>query len=88
MGKIFVSGLINVEHSLKVDSFPINYSPIEYPFFGVNSTISGVSYNLTKALITLGSEVDLFSIVGNDNNGTLIKTTLRKEPHIQDHDRK
>lgn len=79
MGKIFVSGLINVEHSLKVDSFPINYSPIEYPFFGVNSTVSGVGYNLTKALITLGSEVDLFSIVGNDNNGTLIKTALRKE---------
>ena len=79
MGKIFVSGLLNVEHSLKVDSFPIEYSPIEYPFFGVISTISGVGYNILKALTTLGSEVDLYSIVGDDNNGTLIKTSLGKE---------
>ena len=79
MGKIFVSGLLNIEHSLKVDSFPIEYSPIEYPFFGVNSTISGVGYNIYKALTTLGSEVDLYSIIGDDNNGSLIKTALIKE---------
>ena len=79
MKKIFVSGLLNIEHSLKVNSFPINYSPIEYPFFGVNSTISGVGYNIFKALTTLGSEVDLYSVVGDDNNGALIKTALRRE---------
>jgi ribokinase len=45
VGSILVSGLINIETTLKVDSFPIEYSPVRYPFFGVNSAVSGVGYN-------------------------------------------
>ncbi|MBN1285764.1 MAG: hypothetical protein JXB47_10225 [Anaerolineae bacterium] len=36
-GKILVSGLINFEITARVDGFPIPYTPVRYPFFGVNS---------------------------------------------------
>ena len=77
--KIFVSGLLNVETSLQVEDFPINYSPIEYPFFGVSTSVSGVGYNIAKALQTLGDDFDLYSFIGNDNNGELIRTQLSKD---------
>lgn len=50
MKKILVSGLINTETTVKIKSFPIEYFPIDYPFFGVNTRVSGVAYNLVKAL--------------------------------------
>ena len=77
--KILVSGLLNIETSLEIDSFPINYSPIEYPFFGVNSVTSGVGYNIAKALKTLGDDFDLLSIIGNGLNGDMIISQMKKE---------
>ena len=79
MNKIFVSGLLNIETTLKVDSFPIAYSPIEYPFYGLNTSISGVGYNIAKALTTLGENISLFSVIGEDGHGFLIKDVLKKE---------
>ena len=79
MGKIFVSGLTNIETSLNVNSFPIEYSPIEYPFFGVSSSVSGVGYNISKALKVLKDDVSLFTIVGEDNSGEIALSTLNKD---------
>jgi sugar/nucleoside kinase (ribokinase family) len=66
VNKILVSGLINVETTLAVEKFPIEYSPVRYPFFGVNSTISGVGFNIAKALRILGDQVSLLSMIGRD----------------------
>jgi len=66
MKKILISGLINVETTLAVDGFPIEYFPVRYPFFGVRSTISGVGFNIAKALAILGDDTALVSIIGND----------------------
>lgn len=66
MSKIFVSGLINIETTVKVRKFPIDYYPIDFPFFGVNSAVSGVGMNIAKALKTLGDDVVLTSMTGND----------------------
>ena len=52
---ILVSGLINIETTVGVDGFPIDYSPVRYPFFGVRSTVSGVGLNVSKALTTSGN---------------------------------
>ena len=79
MPKIFISGLTNIESSLKVDSFPIEYNPIEYPFFGISTSVSGVGYNITKALTVLKEDIDLFSIVGSDINGASIMESLARE---------
>lgn len=37
MANILVSGLINMETTVRVRQFPVNYYPIDYPFFGVNT---------------------------------------------------
>lgn len=79
MSRIFVAGLINIETTLRIDSFPIPYQTARYPFFGVNSTVSGVGYNIAKALLTLGDEVSFFSLVGRDFAGDLVRSTLKSE---------
>ncbi len=73
---ILVSGLINIEVTLRVDAFPVTYSPVRYPFFGVNSSVSGVGYNLAKALTTLGSKIRFLSITGRDLAGDLVQQSL------------
>lgn len=64
--KLFVSGLINVETYLKIRSFPVTYYPVDYPFFGINSAVSGVGYNIGSAARVLGDEVTFASVVGKD----------------------
>lgn len=73
MSKIVVCGLVNMETSVSVDSFPIEYRPIDYRFFGVNSSPSGVGLNLSSALSALGDEVCLMSFCGDDPAGRLVK---------------
>lgn len=78
MARFLVAGLINIETTLKVNGFPIEYNPVQYPFFGVNSTVSGVGYNVSKALTTLGNTVDFLSLVGDDDAQQLVRTNLKK----------
>ena len=77
--KVIVSGLINIETTLKVRGFPINYYPIDYPFFGIKSDISGVAYNVGKALLTLENSVEIVSFIGKDEEGKRILSRLKKE---------
>lgn len=79
MTRILVSGLINIETTVRVDSFPVEYRPVRYPFGGVRSTVSGVGYNIAKALHTLGADIRLLSMVGADAMGSLARSTLREE---------
>lgn len=85
MKKILVSGLVNIETSLLVEDFPINYCPIEYPFNMVSTCVSGVGFNIAKALKTLGSSVELLSILGDDLNSKIIKHRLKEEKIIFSH---
>lgn len=79
MAKILVSGLINIETTLRVERFPIPYSPVFYPFFGVNSTVSGVGYNIARALTILGDEVRLLSMMGKDPLSELVRMALARD---------
>ncbi|HBS10646.1 MAG TPA: carbohydrate kinase family protein [Firmicutes bacterium] len=92
---IYVSGLVNFETILNVKSFPIYYFPIDYPFFGTTSSVSGTAYNISKAMKTLGDNVILSSHVGDDLLGktialetksnritTSIKKSLEQTPNI------
>lgn len=76
--RFLVSGLVNTETTARVRGFPIDYYPIDYTFFGVGTTASGVALNLAKALHTLGDEVYLCSMIGNDISGKLVLEELRK----------
>lgn len=79
INKIFVSGLMNVETTVKIKSFPINYFPIDYPFFGVNSSVSGVGVNVGKALKKLNNDIKFTSMIGNDFEGDNVIKCLEEE---------
>jgi ribokinase len=76
MDRILVSGLINIETTLRVDAFPLTYEPVRYPFFGIKSTVSGVGYNIASALRTLGNDVDFLSIIGHDTASDVVRHAL------------
>jgi acarbose 7IV-phosphotransferase len=84
MPRILVSGLINIETTLRADSFPIQYSPVRYPFHGVNSSVSGVGYNLAEALTHLGHHVDFLSIIGQDFAAGQVRAALAANPISDD----
>jgi len=48
MTRTLVAGLTSIETTLKIDGFPIDYNPVHYPFFGMNTTVSGVGFALYK----------------------------------------
>ncbi|MBD5554693.1 MAG: carbohydrate kinase family protein [Roseburia sp.] len=77
--RVIVSGLINIETTLKVRKFPIHYYPIDYPFFGIKSGVSGVAYNVGKALLTLGNDIQIASFLGEDEEGKRILSKLEDE---------
>lgn len=77
--RVLVSGLINIETTLKVRKFPIDYYPIDYPFFGIRSSVSGVAYNVGKALLTLGNDIQIASFLGEDEEGKRILSKLEEE---------
>src|SRR5687768_12381162 len=76
MSNILVSGLINLEITLQSEGFPINYAPVRYPFWGVNSTVSGVGYNVAKALKILGDDVRFLSLISQDAAAVAIQKAL------------
>lgn len=77
MINILVSGLLNTETTVAVRGFPVQYYPIDYPFFGVNTAVSGVAFNISKALRTLGDTVRLTAMTGSDYSASYIRDTLQ-----------
>ncbi len=70
---ILVAGLINIETTLKVEGFPIGYNPVEYNFFGIDTTVSSVGISIPKALNTLGEDTKVISYIGNDISGDIVE---------------
>lgn len=83
MARFLVSGLINLETTLQIDQFPIEYNPVRYPFYGVSSSVSGVGMNVAQALAVLGNDVDLISIVGQDIVGHIAREVILRA-HLND----
>ncbi|NWF70759.1 MAG: carbohydrate kinase family protein [Chloroflexi bacterium] len=73
---LLVAGLINIEITLRIEGFPIAYTPVRYPFGGINSSVSGVGYNVAKALTALGDAVDFLSLIGQDQARTMVYEAL------------
>ncbi|MBP8973558.1 MAG: carbohydrate kinase family protein [Anaerolineae bacterium] len=79
MGAVLVAGLTNIETTLRVEGFPIAYAPVCYPFFGVDASVSGVGYNVAKALASLGNPVRFLSLIGRDLGASLVLEQLRAD---------
>lgn len=78
MASFVVCGLINFETTLRVPGFPLAYNPVNYPFHGVSSSVSGVGFNVASALSRLGNEVHLLSYIGQDPVGRFMHSWLRE----------
>ncbi len=78
MSQLFISGLLNIETTVAIGGFPLHYAPVHYPFHGINSTVSGVGFNLAKALNHLGNQVSLHSLIGNDMAGDTIRQAFHE----------
>lgn len=79
MSTILVAGLTNIETTLRVDRFPIDYEPVRYPFNGISSTVSGVGYNISKALCTLGAAVRFLTLIGRDAARPMVLEALERD---------
>ncbi len=79
MTRFLVSGLINIETTLRIERFPLEYNPVNFPFFGIQSSVSGVGYNLAKALTRLGNEVNLLALTGKDDAAQLVQAALQRD---------
>ena len=76
MGKFFIAGLMNIETTVAIPGFPLEYFPGYFPFYGLYTAASGVGWNISKALTTLGNEVTFASLIAADDNGVLARKTL------------
>lgn len=80
MAGFLVSGLINIETTLRIAEFPLVYNPVNYPFHGVQTSVSGVGYNVAKALTRLGHGVKFLSLIGTDEFAAdVVRATLKKD---------
>ena len=78
MNHILISGLVNTETTVRVRQFPLEYYPIDYPFFGVQTAVSGVAYNIALAMKKLGDQVMLLSMTGDDFPASYIRRELQE----------
>lgn len=74
-----ISGLLNIETTLKIERFPLGYFPVTYNFGGIGDTVSGVGYNVAKALHTLGNPVRLVGLLGRDPLSQLVAQTVQAD---------
>jgi ribokinase len=79
MSRLAVVGNINIETSLLVEAFPIPYSSATFVPFGIESGLSGVGYNIARALAALGDDVTLVTVVGQDRTAAIIRDQLRAD---------
>lgn len=82
---ILISGLVNTETTVPVRGFPVNYYPIDYPFFGVQTAVSGVAWNIALAMKTLGDDIRLTSMTGNDFPASYIRHEMKAAGIRDDH---
>lgn len=78
MGKIVVAGLANIESSVNIGEFPVQYDPMFNSKISVSSAASGSGLNMAKALAVLGDEVEFLSLTGDDVMGKAVENWLEE----------
>lgn len=83
--KFFVSGITGIETTLAVRGFPVTYYPVDYPFFGIGSEVSGSGYHVARALKALGDDIGFLTFIADDENGKRICADLDRYGIPRDH---
>ncbi len=76
--RALVVGNVNLETSLKLDAFPLPNASSYQPG-RLELDVSGVGYNVARALQTLGTPVRLASVIGPDSVGSFIRAELERQ---------
>jgi acarbose 7IV-phosphotransferase len=74
---IVVAGVTNLQFSVPVDGFPVDYAPVRYPQGQTGVRVAGVGYNVAAGLAALGGNVRLATFAGGDLLGSSVESELR-----------
>ncbi|MCR5403683.1 MAG: carbohydrate kinase family protein [Butyrivibrio sp.] len=78
MSKFLVAGVTQIETIVRVDRIPVNYAPITSVVDSIFTAMGGDAYNESLALKWLGDEVCFMSIVGRNQDLSMINPPDRK----------
>ncbi len=78
MSKFLVAGVTQIETIVRVDSIPVNYAPLTSVTESIFTEMGGDAYNESLALKWLGDEVCFMSIVGRNQDLSMINPPDRK----------
>ncbi len=74
---IVVAGVTNIQFSIPVEGFPLEYAPVRYLQGKTGVSVGGVGFNVAAALAALGGEVRLATFAGGDLLGGAVAGELR-----------
>ncbi len=74
--RVLVVGNVGLETSLKLETFPLENASSYQPY-KLDLSVSGVGFNVARALQTLGTEVRLASVVGTGTAGQVVRARLQ-----------
>ena len=78
MSKFLVAGVTQIETIVRVDHIPVDYAPLTSVQDSIFTAMGGDAYNESLALKWLGDEVCFMSIVGRNQDLSLINPPDRK----------
>ena len=78
MGKFLVAGVTQIETIVRVDRIPVSYSPLTSVTDSIFTAVGGDAYNESLALKWLGDDVTFMSIVGRNQDLSIINPPDRK----------
>ncbi len=78
MSKFLVAGVTQIETIVRVDRIPVSYAPLTSVNDSIYTAVGGDAYNESLALEWLGDEVSFMSIVGRNQDLSIINPPDRK----------
>jgi sugar/nucleoside kinase (ribokinase family) len=73
---ILVAGITNMETTVRLEGFPLEYTKSRFAFDGVTDRVGGVGYNVARMLAAMGARVELFTLLGRDLVGNVLREKL------------
>jgi acarbose 7IV-phosphotransferase len=74
--KIIVAGVTSLYMAVGVQEFPLSYEPKRTPLW-MRAGVTGAAGHIATVLRTLGNDVKLCTVAGNDPAGSAIRNELR-----------
>ncbi len=78
MSRFIVAGIIQIETIVKVDRIPIEYAPVTSIPDTIFTSAGGDAFNESLALRWLGDHVDLLSVIGRNQDMSILNPSNRE----------